>query len=314
MSTQTSEPAKAEPEVLEADFEKQLADEGLKLAGREPTPAPDGKPADAPKEKDGDAPKDGDGKEKPADGPKDDKNPSPKKDEKPKSDDAWRHAIARRREEQQAQKDKKIADLEKENAELKSKPDPSKTPDPPKKDEPKEETLALTDEQKQLAAKYGIEESDFHKLFPTRTVEKVVEKQGLSDEQSKLLESLKADKEQLEIEKGYRTDFDATVLPLIKEEYPDISSEELDKIRSEIFELIQTDELALTPLAVLYRGDATFRSRVAPKREGPDDGGKPPGKTGKVWDFSKVSEADMNEPGFPTEEYFAWTEKQGKSS
>lgn len=311
---QTSEPGKA-TESLEPDFEKQLADEGFNLAGRETTPAaplPEKKAEPEKPSKKDEAPADPD-KEGDDEGKKPDAD---KKDDAPKNDD-WRHAIARKRQEKQEQKDAELESLRRENEELKSgkKDVPSQKDVLPKKDEKADSPPPLTEEQKQLAAKYAIDEADFHKLFPTKVTEKVIEKHGLDEEQSKLLESLKGEREQLLIEKGFNTDFESNVLPLLKEEYPGISAEKIAEIKSEIFAKIQTDQFALTPLQILYRGEATFRGRVSPKKAGPDEGTKVAGKDGKkVWDFATVTEEDLKDPSFPFEQYSDWGEKNEKEN
>ena len=308
---QTSEPGNA-TETLEPDFEKMLADEGHTLAGRE------SKPADTPPKKE-DEPETPKKEDPPADPDKkgDEKGKDdPKKDDPPKNDDGWRHAIARRKQEKQAEKDAELERLRKENDALKSgkEPDPLKPKESPVGDEkPEEKPRALTEKQKQLAAKYAIDEADFFDLFPTPVAEKVIEKGGLNEEQSKLLAKLQSDNEHMQIEKGYNVDFESNVLPLIKEEYPNITPEQVSKIKSDMFEKIQTDEFAMTPLAILYRGEASFRSRVAQKKAGPDEGTKVTGKDGKkVYDFDKVTEEDLKDPSFPFEEYSEWGEKNEK--
>lgn len=303
----TSEPGKGS-DPLEADFEQDLANQGLELEGRElPKPVKPEVPnkPEAPK---------------PPEPPKEEKP----KEEKPKVDDGkpdkpkvepWRHAIATKREEQQKAKDEKIANLERENADLRSKPPqvPLKPEDKPKPDE-----VALTKEQRDFAEKYGFDPEDFARVFPNKEVVKEIVKNGLTPEQEALLNNIKSDTETRAIQQGYDTDFKSSVLPLIKAEYPTISDEKVEEIKSKIFERIQTDEYSMTPLATLYKGEDDFRGVVTVPKKTFDSGSKVPGTTGdKVYDFENVTEADMANPDFPFEkfsDYKASKEKGTKRS
>lgn len=291
---------------LEADFEKQLANEGLSLEGRD-LPPPDRKPVDQPKiqeapktpedKKSDDANVDSDKKSE------DDKKLDENKDGKPK-DEEWRKIVANKRQEKFKEKDQKIADLERENAELKSgkKPDaPLKPTDQPKTDEP----AVLTDEQKTLADKYGIEHDDYLKMFPTRIIEKEVIKNGLSPEQEVLFSTIQSERESNAIKIGYDNDFNSSVLPLIKAEYPNISDSKVTEIKSKIFEKIQEDQYSMTPLNTLYKGEDEFRGIINVPKRGPDEGSKVPGNhnSSKLYDFDSVSESDMKNPDFPFEKY-----------
>lgn len=306
--TRTSEPG-AGTDRLEPDFEQQLANEGLELEGRElPKPV---KPVDQPKPE---APK-------PPEPPKEEPKPEDKKPtmedgkpEKPKGE-TWRQAIATKRQEQEKAKDQKIADLEKENATLKNPKTPIAPLNPADPPAPAEKSV-LTDEQKNLAEKYGIEPEDYLKMFPSKVIEKEVIKSGLTPEQTTLLDTLQSDREKQSINDGFRTDFEDNVLPLIKAEYPNISDEKVKEIKSKIFEKIKTDEFSLTPLTTLYKGEDDFRGVVTTPKKSFDEGNKVPSNSGnKVYDFENVSDADMKNSDFPFEkysEYMASKEKGAK--
>lgn len=287
----TSEPGKG-TDPLEADFEKQLANEGLTLEGRE-LPAPDRKPDAQPKLEPVVVP--------PKVEPKpDDKKPD--EEVKSKPDESWRKVVAKKHE------DKAKATLEENDRLKKEIEDLKKTPTAPLKpvDQPKPGEVAstLTDEQKTLAEKYGIEPEDYLKMFPSKVIEKEVVKGGLSPEQEALLNSIQSDKEQLAITEGFRSDFETNVLPLIRAEYPNISDEKVKEIKSKIFDKINTDAYSMTPLSTLYKGEDEFRGVVTTPKKSFDEGSKVPANTGnKVYDFETVTDADMQNSDFPFEKY-----------
>lgn len=300
--TDTSVPGPGS-DPLEPDFEKQLQEEGFNLEGREkpvepakpdapaPTKEPaskDDKPADDGKKPDEGKPEDG---KKPEDGAK-------PKEEPAKGTEEWRVMIAKRRQEK-AHAGGKEGDKPAEPA----KPaDPSK----PESEKPAAPTAPeLTEEQKALADKYGIEHEDFLKMFPSPKVEEKVVKEGLSPEQQQLLDTIRAERDELLIDKGYNTDFDTNVLPLLKAEYPTISEAKIAEVRKTIREKLETGKYGDTPLDVLYNGDKSFRGLVPKKEPGADEGSRVParGNSGKVYDFEHVTEEDVKNPDFPFEEY-----------
>lgn len=290
---------------LEADFEKQLQDEGLELEGRKaPEKKPDAPaPAKEPEspEKDPKEPAKEPEKEK---DPKDPKDPKDKKGDEPeKGTEEWRIMIAKRRQE-------KARSDGKEKSEP-VKPDPSK---PEQKPEPKPDAKAteLSPEQKEFAEKYGIEPEDMAKAFPPAKVEKIAA-EGISPEDRALLDQYKNERDSLLIDKGYTADFDTNVLPLLKEEYPGISDAKIAEVRQQIREKLETETYGLTPLDVIYRGDKAFRGLVAPKNDGVDQGNRVPAKTGsKVYDFETVTEEDIKKPDFPFSEYSEYMAKREK--
>lgn len=301
--TETSLPGQGS-DPLEKDFEEMLQKEGLELTGREKPvvekpadpPAPAKEKEEEPEDKD---PKDGkDSKEKK---PAEDKKP----EDKPKEGtEEWRTMIAKRRQEKARLAGKDPKDPES------GKPDPLKPVVDPKK--PEDKVPVLTDEQKALADKYGIDHEDYLKMYPPAK-EKEIVKEVLSDEDRKVLDTVKSERDALLVEKGFNTDFDSNVLPLIKEEYPNISPEKLAEIRQQILEKLETDQYALTPLDVIYRGDQAFRGLVK-KREGVDHGNRVPakGNADKMYDFDNATEEDIKRPDFPFEEYSAYMEKKEK--
>ncbi len=280
---------------LEPDFEKMLADEGVELEGRElPKPAP--KPEDPPKP------------EVPPEAPIKETKPEEKPKEKEGKLDApkiepWRKAVADKHEAKQKAKDDELDRLRKENEDLKK----PKTPNAPLKpeDQSKSEKVVLSDEQKALADKYGIEHDDYLQMFPTKIIEKEVVKSGLSQEQESLLATIQSDRESLAIKQGYDSDFSKNVLPLIKAEYPNISDSKIEEIKSTIFEKIQEEEYSMTPLSTLYKGEDEFRGAVTVPKKSLDEGSKFPGNSnsGKVYDFDNVTESDMKSADFPFEKY-----------
>lgn len=287
---------------LEKDFEEQLAKEGLELEGRpgakkeDPKPEPKVDPA-KPEDKKPDA--DPDPKKPEED--KDKKDPAKKEEPEP-----WRQAIARKRQEQGKAKAEEPA----------KDPAPKTDPDPSKADPAKADPVVLTEEQKTLADKYGIEHEDYLKMFPTRTVEKEVVKNGLSPEQESLLNGYKEERDSLLIEKGFNADFDTNVLPLLKEEYPKgLTEDKIAEVKKSILSKIQDEKYSLVPLDELFRGDKAFRGLVKAPVSGPDSGSKIPDKANpsKVYDFDTVTEEDVKAPGFPFDEYSAYMEKKEKN-
>ncbi len=292
---------------LEPEFEKELRDEGFELEGRE---APADKPKPESEKKDPEKPED---KQPEAEADKDPKKPEKAEDKDPKDPakkeepEEWRKMIAKKR---QDQGKSKAGDPEKPADPAKPDADPSK----PKPESSESKTPELTEEQKNLADKYGIEHEDFHKLFPTPKVEKEVIKSGLSPEQEALLQSVASERDGLLIEKGFNADFDSNVLPLLKEEYPKgLTDEKIAEVKKSILEKLHDDKFAMVPLDVLYRGDTAFRGLVKAPVKGPDTGSKVPAKgdSGKVWDFDTATEEDIKHPDFPFDDYSNYMAKKG---
>lgn len=308
MDDQTSSPGKGS-DPIEPEFEKELLDEGFTLEGREapvvqPKPEADKKDPEKPEDKKEDDP------EKPGDKKSEDKGKDPAKDPAKKEEpEAWRQMIAKKRQEQGKSKA-----AEPEKPVDPAKPDPSK----PNPDEPSElKKPELTEEQKSLADKYGIEHEDFHKLFPTPKVEKEVVKSGLTPEQEALLTSVQTERDSLLIEKGFNADFDTNVLPLLREEYPKgLTDDKIAEVKKTILEKLQDEKYSLVPLDLLYRGEKAFRGLVKAPVKGPDNGGRIPDKVdpSKIWDFDNASEEDVKAPGFPFDEYSEYMAKKGKKA
>lgn len=290
--TETSIPGKGS-DPLEADFEKQLQDEGFELTGRK---APDTKP-DAPAEK---KPESTD--KKPDEGTPPEKKEKPeddgkkKEDEPKKGNEEWRSMIAKRRQE------KARSGGEAKPAEA-AKPEPSKPVEPEKK-EPAATAVELTPEQQKFAEKYGIEPEDLPALFTPAKVEQV-KAEGLSEDDRKLMDTIRTERDSLLIEKGFKDDFDTNVLPILKEEYPTISAAKVAEIRELIRQKLEFEQYGLTPLDVIYRGDKDFRGLVTQPKDGPDHGSRVPakGNAGKVYDFENATEEDIKKSDFPFEEY-----------
>lgn len=298
----TSQAPDIQDDPLEPDFEKSLQDEGFVLEGRQPLekkepdpkpdPEPDPKKSDEDKKPDDplkDDPKDKDQK-------KESEKPEPKREE-------WREAIARKRQEREK------ADSKEVKAPEPVKPDPSK-PDPEKPDTKAKPTEA----QEKFAEKYGIDIEDIVGLIPPSEVARI-ERDGLSKEDRQLFDTIKGERDNLLIEKGYNADFDSNVLPILKEEYPTISDEKVQEIRKQIFEKLKADEFSMTPLDVIYRGDKSFRGLVTPPKPGPDTGSRVPGKgnSNRVYDFDSVTEEDVKRDDFPFDEYSDYQAKKERA-
>lgn len=294
---------------LEPEFEQSLKDQGFELEGREalgdkPNPDPAKEPAKPEDKEDPEADPEKDPK-KPDDGKDKDSKDTAKKEKE--GDEPWRHMIAKRRQE----KSSKTPEGKDPAKEPDPKPDPSK-PDPSKPEPSELKKPELTVAQKAFAEKYGIEPDDLHTLFPEQQV-KVIEKEGLSSEDKATLDEYRSQRDNLLIEKGYNTDFDTNVLPLLREEYPKgLSDEKIAEVRKSIFEKLQDEKYSLVPLDVLYRGDSAFRGIVKAPIKGPDNGSKVPAKgtPGKVYDFETVSEEDVKNPDFPFVEYSEYMAKK----
>jgi hypothetical protein len=138
----------------------------------------------------------------------------------------------------------------------------------------------------------------------------------MSEEDRKALNEYRTERDNLLIEKGYNTDFESNVLPLIKEEYPNISDAKVKEIKEAIFDKLQTDQFSLVPLDVLYRGEKAFRGLVAQPKQSVDNGSRAParGDASKVYDFDKVTDEDIKRSDFPFEQYSNYMAKreQGK--
>lgn len=312
--TTTSEPGKGpELDSETASILSELEGEGFEIGEGLPRPAAKERPAPTPvevkpevttepKPKEGDDPQ---GK-KPDEAKETDDTKQPNTE---KGD--WREMIGKRRTD-------RIKELEEENDRLKSGRGadqpiaPSKPVDTtvtPKGNEKLSEVKKIFDES------YGISSEHFEALVAAITpaqVEKIIEKEGISPEDATMLREAREERVQAQIERGFRTDFEENVLPLIKSEYPGISDEGVKKLREEIFGKIQTDEFARTPLKTIFKGEDGFRKRFN-SPQGSIDSGRPGSlhKGGKDW--STMSETDINNLSDEEfDQYSDYMAKQGK--
>lgn len=211
------------------------------------------------------------------------KEPEPKIDNtepvKPKSDEdtrprsrtvpAWELA------KQQKEWAKEKGDLQAEISKLSSKP-----------------VAEAQDDVKAIAEKYGITEPGFvqdlidaaskRSQLPAELVDKIKEHDHYAEIAKKQAE-----------DGAFVQDFEKDVLPLVREEYPEISDADVARIRDDVKKLAYSEKLLSTPLSLIYKGDDAFRGVVSPKKKTAESGRGGESRSVDLLDFDSMSESDI---------------------
>lgn len=295
---------------LEKDFVEDLKKDGLSLEGeKEPTevkppadgtskPVVDNQPEKKPGEKQGE--------EKPPESkPADQKPPEKKPDNQPRAPrtvEPWEIKKT------QAQFSRDLENLRndifKELDVRFPKPAAPEEKKPDSKPSPKYEEV-----RGKIAEKWGLAPEDVDEL--AEAIRSGIPQAELSPELKEKLGKLdtfeqqqneNAAKERARLEaEEFQSEFETSVLPLIKEEYPDLPSEKLSEIRDKLKELayqpryagkINSDKTVIepVPLEEIFRGRAEFRNIEGLVTALPGTGAR--GEKGMV-DYSKLSEEEF---------------------
>ena len=117
------------------------------------------------------------------------------------------------------------------------------------------DTPEKTEKIKEIAEKYGMDEAMINELVGL--VQPIIPKAIMDDiaQLKKASETTTEQQQELEFDR----DFNKSVLPLIKEEYPEASEKLVSRIKSLVDKLAFTNELIGTPLSMIYKGSEQFR-------------------------------------------------------
>lgn len=196
------------------------------------------------------------------------KTDTEKTDRTPTMIPAWKIEIERKETAKQIRDlNAKIEDLSKKPAEI-----------------TKEDKEELTDEYQALAEKHG---ADPELL---RAIENIMlKKVGVKPEALKELETIKQERKQLEQEKAYFADFDNTVVPAVKAEYPDISDEALATLKTKLKDYAFSEDYVKLPLVKILRAEKeNLITPPAPKKKTGESGGSGRTRTEQTVDFDKM--------------------------
>jgi hypothetical protein len=207
----------------------------------------------------------------------------PKDDGKPKVDrevsyvEAWKLKVA------EGQK----AALEKELADLKAKGD--SMADKNKSGElSKEDKVELGDDVKAIAEKYGYDENF------VKDIEGLISKKAAQAIPKDLLDTVNAMKEKTSHEfqeRAFADDFEASVMPLVLKENPDISKEVLSKIKTEIHNMAFSETYAKVPLQEIFTlKKSGFNIEPPVKKKSSENDGSGKARPSEVVDYDNMDE------------------------
>lgn len=285
-----------QPEVIltPSDTEEGISEETketLKWAEERGLSDKSEQPAQEPSEE----PKEETPKEEPKEEPKTEEE-TPEEEEKkpfrtPKLMPAWKHEVERKKWEQEK------ADLEAKLKETKVEPPLQTVP-----------SVDVSDKIKAVAQKHGLDEevlADIASLVAPKPNEMSDEiKSALKEiNEFKKLQAIQAE------ELGFKKEFNS-VLPFIKQEYPNATEEQLSQIETNLKNLAFTEQFKATPLDVIYKGVDDFRPKTVkrtaePSRQRPN--------VNVEEDLGDISEEDLLKlPRDKQAKYFERIEKQGR--
>jgi len=119
----------------------------------------------------------------------------------------------------------------------------------------KGETQLPDEELDSFAEQYGVDKNLISKI-----VDLTVKKIKLPEDISKKLAAIEEERHEQFENKMFEKEFEA-IMPLIKSEYGDLSGEELTSIKEKIRQYAYTEEMAKTPLSVIFKGIDDFRNK-----------------------------------------------------
>lgn len=279
----------AQPEEPAAKAADQPKDDAPKESEEKPEGAPADKPEAAkPEEESKEEPVD----RKPADQKPDDQEPSKRE---PKMMPTWKHRVA---EKQWSQEREEL--LEKLNQQKGE----SETP------QQKQAIADVEEEVKKLSEEAGLDEGVIQKI-----VDIASKKNQLPEETLKALDDYKKNQLEAAQESGYSQEFDKDVVPLIRAEYPDISEENLTRIKTELHDVAFSDGYLKTPLKVIYKGLDDFREYVPPARKSAEGGRGEGGRKVDVVDFDNMTEEQFKKlPPEEQDNYMEYMEKKERGN
>ena len=271
-------------EVVRPDKTPKSEDEGQPKSDDKPNQPTPPKKEEKPKEE---PPKKPEGEEGGEDGGEEDPE-NPEKDTRktgrqPKfvTVPAWKLNISKKRE-QQIRDEERAKFLEEQRN--KGQSNGNDTPSPKPEESP--EIKALADEM-------GIEPTAVLKLVGI--VQKGLKTDLPADVKQKLdkIGEIEQERQDNFEEAEYSKEFERDVLPLVKAEYPDISTDALSTIRQKLHDLAFTEDYSKVALKMLYRGEDSFRSLYRPKKETTEPGRGGSDRNAEVKDWENLSEDDV---------------------
>lgn len=123
------------------------------------------------------------------------------------------------------------------------------------------------------------------------------------------IKELKATNEAAKAEAQFTQEFQ-DLMPIIKDEYPDISESDLSNIQKQLADTAFTEEYARTPLSVIYKGLDGFRGAVMSKKKSAESSRSGQNRSSEIQDYSKWTDDDIsNASREDVDKYFKWVEK-----
>lgn len=155
----------------------------------------------------------------------------------------------------------------------------------------------------------------------TRLVDIIKKQVGVPEKKvdDKETKKIELDNRLAKEEVGYNKDFDKSVLPILAKKYPDMTAIQEKKVRNMFHELAFTEELATTPLRLIYYGNIKkIKDILVVSKKKSAEGSR---GTGSKSESSKLGKLPLDRE--PTEEeldnasdkeFDAWNEKMEKKS
>jgi hypothetical protein len=137
------------------------------------------------------------------------------------------------------------------------------------------------------------------------------------------LEELRQGKQDAEQERMFSTEFSQgldfkgekreSVLPLIKQEYPNITPDKIEEIKNTLYEISFDERYAGLPLAEIYSARREFRGIEVPKKIRTAEPSRMGTQPSKVVDFENITDDDIDSMDDATfDEFSKYMEKQSK--
>jgi len=161
-----------------------------------------------------------------------------------------------------------------------------------------------------------IQENGLGKEQIAKLVSLVKGKDDLSPKISGLIEDInhmkESEKDKIE-ELEFNTDFDKDIAGLVKAEYPDISDDNLTKIKEKLHDLAYTEEYAKVPLKIIYKGLDDFREMFPKKAKSAEGSRGGENRQTDALDFENMTEEQLAKlSDADTDKYLEWVEKNKK--
>lgn len=271
------------PEEINAETEKvkeELRQAGNSFEGDTPeekeelTPEPEVVPEEKEEEKE---------EEKKEEEPKPEPEPV---ERKPREIPAWQVEIAKKRQEKEEQEketklQKEIDNLKSENEELKGAKIPEVVGDSDKLIEDLSDKLEAGD----------ITLKDYNKEFASIISQGIKPDEELKEKIQQLGEAERQRSEDVK----YINDFQGKITPLIKEEYPNATIEDIEAINKRLKNFYFEGKYVSLDIDEVYRlKKAEFEKEISPDTlKSVESGGRKAGRQGKVTDYAEITESEF---------------------